>query len=110
MAYRYASFPHRMKDKSICPKCNVNKRYYQDIPESARWERKAQAPMCEPCLIANGYVRHEVTVRLENGPYTAVWYQAPADADLVARVNALSDEEFWASLDSGKGLQRGRAR
>ena len=99
--------PARRGTKDRC-KCGRPK-YYQDIPESARWETKAPAPMCEPCLIANGYVRHEQTVYLPE-PYTAIWYELPDDADMVARVNAMSDAEFWASLDTGKGLQRGRTR
>lgn len=64
--HHWLDYPHSMVGlpKSRCPCCRVNKRALEDIPESARWERKRYAPFCESCLLAEGYVKVEHTVDL----------------------------------------------
>ena len=76
--HHFANYQHLVKSKRGCPRCG-QPRFLQDIPESARWERKAPAPYCEECLVALGYVLIEHTVLISGKPpYEARWYELPA--------------------------------
>lgn len=58
--HHYEDVPHRPPaDKRICPRCRVNRRAVEHIPEALRPDRKRYAPFCEACLMAEGYERCE---------------------------------------------------
>lgn len=67
--------------KTLCPRCRNNRRAWEDIPESARWEQKRLAKFCESCFEAQGYVKRTLLVKLKDGPYRAEWWELPAVAD-----------------------------
>jgi hypothetical protein len=67
--------------EAVCPRCKKNIRELEDIFDSGRWEKKRYARYCAACLVATGYVRREMNVSLQSGPYLAVQWVLPAGKD-----------------------------
>lgn len=85
--------------RSICPRCRVNKRELEDIPESHRWERRRYSPFCRPCLIEEGYVLTGMDVRMfgqdgELYDYAARWWVKKSDP-----VQRDDDEDVFALFE-----------
>lgn len=103
---------------NTCPRCRVNRKALMDVREAmSLGQQRKYAPFCESCLVDDGWVKEEQHTSYLKGSewvgYTYVFWEKPLPAAeraaIEAAVNAIPEDEFWASLNRPSQRDRDKA-